>query len=98
MALPIAIVGESQCGGGPGATGTGVILGPGGLGQYGDGLTVSVVGDLIAPHGPSPHDAGVIIQGSPDTFINGIPLVHIGDATSCGCTVLLGDEDTFCLP
>ena len=95
MGLPVALVGFSVCGGGPGSVGTGVILGPGGIGSYGDSFIISIVGDLIAPHGPSPHDAGHIIAGSPDTFVNGIPMVHLNDPTSCGCTVLTGQPDAF---
>jgi uncharacterized Zn-binding protein involved in type VI secretion len=93
----IALVGKSVCGGGPGATGVGLILGPGDLTQFADGDIVSKVGDAIATHGPAPHDAGVIISGSFDTFLDGIPLVRVGDQTSCGCTVLEGDFDAYCV-
>lgn len=97
MTLPIALVNLSVVGGGPGATGNGVILGLGGITQFGDDLVVAVVGDAIAAHGPGAHAAATLTTGSPDTFVNGKPLCRIGDEASCGCTVLLGDEDTFCL-
>ncbi len=90
-----ALVGLSTVGGGPGATGVGIITGPGGLGQYADGLIVSVVGDTIATHGPAPHIGAVVTTGSPDTFINHIPIARVGDQASCGCTILAGDNDAF---
>ena len=93
----IALVGVSTVGGGPGATGAGIILGPGGKAQYGDSIIVSVVGDAVAPHGPGAHTNAHIIEGSPNTFVNGIPLVRVGDAASCGCAVLDGDWDAFCI-
>lgn len=93
----IALVGVSLVGGGAGSTGDGVITGPGGLAQFADGQIVSVVGDAVAYHGPGAHTAATIITGSPDTFVVGKPLVRVGDAASCGCTVLEGDFDAFCL-
>ena len=97
MALQIALVGLSLVGGGPGATGAGVIVGPGAITQYGDGLIVSILGDLVSYHGPPPHDIAMIVTGSPDTFCDGKPLVRATDMASCGCTVLEGDYNAFCL-
>lgn len=80
-------------------TNGGTIAGPGGLTQFADGITVSIVGDLITPHyhGKALISAATIITGSPDTFVNGKPLVRIGDACSCGCLILSGDNDAFCI-
>lgn len=93
----VALVLLSAVDGGPGSTGPGIITGPGGLTQFADGLIVSIVGDTIAPHGPGAHLAATIISGSPDTFVNGRPLVRVGDPASCGCVVLAGDFDLFCI-
>lgn len=93
----VALIGISQVGGGPGATGTGTITGPGGVTTYGDGDIVSIVGDTITTHGPGAHIAAHITTGSPDTFVNGTSLVRVGDLASCGCAVLAGDFDAFCI-
>ena len=93
----IALVGISTVGGGAGATGSGVITGPGGLAQFADGDIVSVLGDAVSPHGLGAHEAATIITGSPDTFVNGKSLVRVGDQASCGCTVQAGDYDAFCI-
>jgi uncharacterized Zn-binding protein involved in type VI secretion len=93
----IALVGLSTVFGGPGAEEPGVILGSGGLDQFADGDIVSVVGDSIAAHGLGLHAAATMIEGSPDTFVNGIPLCRVGDAASCGCVVQDGDFDVYCI-
>lgn len=93
----IALIGVSMVGGGSGATGPGIIIGPGGMAQYGDGILVSIVGDSITPHGPGAHQNAHIATGSKNTFVNGIPLVRVGDLASCGCAVLDGDWDAFCI-
>jgi hypothetical protein len=90
---PIALVGFSLVGGGPGATGTGLIIGPGDLFSFGDSFPIAKVGDEIATHGPAPHIGATVIQGSPDTFLSGIPMSHVGDACSCLCTILTGQID-----
>lgn len=93
----LALVGLSTVGGGPGAVGTGLITGPGAVSTLGDGFTVSTLFDAVAAHGPGAHAFGVIQTGSKHTFgNNGLPVVRVGDTTSCGCTVLLGDYDAFC--
>jgi uncharacterized Zn-binding protein involved in type VI secretion len=81
---------------GPGAVFPGQILGTLGIDQYCDTDLVAVVGDSIEPHGPPPHDNAVMIQGSPDTFVNGIPLCRLNDLASCACHVIIGSSDTFC--
>lgn len=92
MAQKVALVGLSTVGGG-------LILGPGGITTDGDGFIVSIIGDAIAPHAPFTglHLAAVMVEGSPDTFVNGRPLCRIGDLASCGHVVDDGDFDLFCL-
>jgi uncharacterized Zn-binding protein involved in type VI secretion len=82
---------------GPGAEFPGAITGQLGIDQYCDSDLISCVGDSIAPHGPPPHDAAVMVQGSLDTFVNGIPICRMGDLASCQCYVISGSPDTFCI-
>jgi uncharacterized Zn-binding protein involved in type VI secretion len=93
----IALRGLSTVFFGPGATSYGLITGTEGQTTYGDGDIVAVVGDSIATHGPPPHVGATMIQGSPDTFVNGLPLCRVGDMASCGCHVTNGDFDTYCI-
>lgn len=51
---------------------------------FADGAPVSRIGDAVAGHGKSPHDAPVMAEGSPNVFANGIPVSRSGDAASCG--------------
>jgi uncharacterized Zn-binding protein involved in type VI secretion len=96
MPQPIALVGVSTVSGGPGYEFPGVITGLEGFDQYGDSDIVAVVGANIEPHGPGLHAAATMVQGSPDTFVNGLALCRVGDLASCGCTVDNGSPDTFC--
>lgn len=77
----------------------GTVEGPGGLTQFADGFVVSIVGDIISPHmhGITLVTGATIIEGSPDTFCDGKPLARIGDACSCSCILVSGDQDAFCL-
>lgn len=97
MPLSVALVGVSTVFGGPGAVTPGVILGLGGIGQFADSDVVAVVGDAIASHGPGLHIAATMVSGSPDTLVNGKPLCRQGDLASCGCSVIAGDFDAFCI-
>lgn len=92
----VAIVGVSTVFFGPGAVFPGIITGQLGIDQYCDTDLVSCVGDSIEPHGPPPHVDAVMVQGSPDTFVNGLPLCRLNDLASCGCHVIIGSLDTFC--
>lgn len=49
------------------------------------------VGDPVIPHGDSPHNAAVMVTGSPWFTINGIPVCRTGDLASCG-DVLAGSQ------
>jgi len=66
---------------------------------YCNGSLVQVVGDRIAPHWLCPiiplHCSAVHIAGSPTVFINGIPIVRVGDAANCGHTAQSGSPDVF---
>jgi uncharacterized Zn-binding protein involved in type VI secretion len=91
----LALTGFSTVFFGPGAVFPGLITGQLGIDQYGDSFVVSCVGDSIEPHGPPPHDNAVMIQGSTDTFVNGLPVCRLNDLASCACHVINGSLDTF---
>lgn len=93
----VALVGVSTVSGGPGYEFPGIITGIEGFDQFCDKDVVAVVGAQIEPHGPGLHEAATMVEGSPDTRVNGLPLCRVGDLASCGCTVDNGSLDTFCL-
>lgn len=98
MALPVAIVNVSTVFGGPGAVSPGLIVGQEGFDTDVDTQTISCVGDQIVSHGPGAHIAATMVQGSLDTFANGLPVCRLGDLASCGCVVIGPcSKDTFCL-
>lgn len=84
---PVAIVGVSVCGG--------VITGPGAVSKLIDGSPVSLVGDSVAPHGIGPHAAAVMVEGSANLFVGGVPVCRLGDAASCGHVVTNGAANFF---
>ena len=49
-----------------------------------NGEPMATDGDPVASHGPPPHAAPVTANGSPGTFINGVPVNGVGDADTCG--------------
>lgn len=49
---------------------------------------------VVSNCGPSCHDA-VAASGSGTVFVNGRPLVRIGDAVSCGGSSASGSGDVF---
>lgn len=51
-----------------------------------DGAPIVVVGTLIAPHGPTPHDAAAMAVGSATVFAGGLPVCRAGDLATCGDT------------
>ena len=51
-----------------------------------NGSPAVVLGDPVAGHGSSPHDAPVMTGGSPSFRINGVPVIRTGDTASCGHT------------
>lgn len=44
------------------------------------------IGDAVQGHGSGPHSSPKMNQGSPNVFVNGIPLCRAGDTASCGHT------------
>jgi len=49
-----------------------------------EGTLWAVLGDPVAGHGPPPHDAPVMAEGSPFVRINGIPVCCAGHLATCG--------------
>lgn len=49
-----------------------------------EGHIVVLLGDPVQGHGPAPHAAPVMAEGSPFVRINGIPVCRAGHAASCG--------------
>ena len=72
----------------------GIITGQGQGSVYCNGDLVAVIITQVAPHGQSPHDAAILIEGSPDVFAEQIEVVRAGDAASCGHTAS-GSSNTF---
>lgn len=71
--------------------GPGIDLGPGALSVIAEGSPVSVVGDLVSPHGAPPHTAPTIISGSGTVFAEGKPVVVQGlSKASCAHPVNTG--------
>lgn len=60
-----------------------------------NGIQVSVVGDNVEGHGPTPHDSPVVATGSPNTFANNSNVARLGDKASCGHTILVGSHNVF---
>jgi len=56
------------------------------------------LGDGWASHGCSkcPPHGGSAASGSPTVFVNGRPACRIGDAVSCGSSMVQGSGDVFC--
>lgn len=64
--------------------GTGQITGPGAISVLVDGVPISVVGDLVAPHGNPPHTNPTIVIGSPTVRAEGKPItVQINSTATC---------------
>jgi uncharacterized Zn-binding protein involved in type VI secretion len=58
-------------------------------------IAVHRQGDLWDIHcKESCHDA-FTQDGSPDVFVNDLPLARVNDALSCGSLILTGSEDNF---
>jgi uncharacterized Zn-binding protein involved in type VI secretion len=53
-----------------------------------NGLPLAVVGSTVAGHGPAPHNASLLLVGSPVMAINGLPVVRTGLLASCGDVVV----------
>jgi len=64
----------------------GVIVGGGQTAVKTDGAAWAVVGDAVASHGDSPHNAATMAGGSSFVTVNGLAVVRAGDAATCGHT------------
>lgn len=49
-----------------------------------EGTLWAVLGDPVAPHGPSVHAGPVMAEGSSFVRINGIPVCREGHLATCG--------------
>lgn len=47
---------------------------------------IIVDGDIVKPHGSSPHNAATIIAGSNNVFIGNVAVANSGDLATCGDT------------
>lgn len=59
-----------------------------------NGTNITVVGDLVAPHGTDPHAAPVMAEGSGSVYAQGIPVCRAGDRATCGHPAT-GSPDVF---
>lgn len=59
-----------------------------------NGTPVAVIGAAVQGHGPAPHAAPVMAEGSGSVFAHGIPVCRLGDAATCGHTAS-GSGDVF---
>lgn len=75
-------------------TAGGLILGGGQSKYFVNNVLAAVVGDAVASHGLSPHASAVMVEGSPNVFVNNIPVCREGDLASCG-DAATGSSDTF---
>lgn len=73
--LPVSLVGESQAGG--------TIIGPGKPTWRVMGKPISLLGDVVSPHGPGQHMAPVMVEGSTWMRLGGVPVVRTGNRASC---------------
>lgn len=74
----------------------GTVSGPGAEGTvFVDGVPLSLVGDLIAPHGTGTHSSAEMASGSTAVFADGIPACREGDLASCLHPVTLGSTSMF---
>jgi|TARA_R110001606_G_scaffold398378_1_gene577281 uncharacterized Zn-binding protein involved in type VI secretion len=71
--------------------GPGVDIGPGIPNILVEMQPISVVGDLVAPHGEPPHTAATILSGSATVLAMGRPVTAVGLSTaSCAHTMVVG--------
>lgn len=55
-------------------------------------LPVVRLGDIVTPHGDSPHDSALMVGHSPWFTVDGIPVCKTTDLASCG-DLLAGTND-----
>lgn len=57
-----------------------------------NGTPVSVVGDPVQSHGPSPHSSPVMMTGSGNVFAHSISVCRLGDLATCGHPATASDN------
>lgn len=66
---------------------------------YANGVLIAVNGSVVSSHTPFsfPHlpAACRTANGSPNVFINNIPVINIGDSDTCGHTRVGGSPNVF---
>ena len=62
-----------------------------------NGLAIQLIGTRYNPHScnNTTHDNIVVIEGSSNTFFEGIAVARIGDALSCGDTIGQSSFNSF---
>ena len=59
-----------------------------------NGEPAAIVGATISPHRPgSDHNSATIVVGSDTILCEGQPLARVGDALTCGHSILTGSDD-----
>lgn len=75
---------------------TGTLLSPGVPTIRVNDIPISVVGDLVSPHGDPPHTAPVITTGSPNVFAQNIPVTVVGlSVATCAHQPTSGSPNVF---
>ena len=71
--------------------GTGLDIGPGVPNILVEGQPISVVGDLVAPHGKPPHVVASIVSGSSTVLAAGRPITATSlSKATCGHSMVTG--------
>lgn len=70
--------------------GLGVITSPGCPNVLVEGVPLSVLGDIVSPHGIPPHDSALISTGSATVTAGSLPVTRVGDLATCGDVVSTG--------
>tara|TARA_Y100001937_G_scaffold120587_1_gene178051 strand:- start:2154 stop:2429 length:276 start_codon:yes stop_codon:yes gene_type:complete len=71
--------------------GPGIDLGPGIPNVLVEGMPISVVGDMVAPHGEPPHSSPVLVNGSATVIAGGRPVtLQAISKASCGHSMITG--------
>lgn len=89
--LPVARLGD--------LVSAGIILGPCAIRTKINALPVSLIGDMVSPHGEPPHTTPVITTGTTRTLIEGRGVSVVGvSIASCMHPVSTGSPNTFMGP
>ena len=73
----------------------GIIQPSGSTGFKVNGSPVAVIGDSVASHGLSPHDAATLVSGSGTFSFGGKKICRVGDSASCGDVISTGSPTFF---